>query len=66
MKKFAILGAGTWGSALANMLVNMGHEVTVWSPDQKEIDELNLTRKHKHLEGCEINKNIGSQKKKED
>lgn len=59
MKKFAILGAGTWGTALANMLVNMGHDVTVWSPDQKEIDELNLTRKHKHLEGCEINKNIG-------
>lgn len=58
MKKFAILGAGTWGTALANMLVNMGHEVTVWAPDQNEIDTISSTRKHKHLEGCKVNDKI--------
>lgn len=58
MKKFGILGAGTWGTALANMLSNMGHEVKVWSPNEEEIAQINLTRKHKHLPTCEINLNI--------
>lgn len=35
--KVGILGAGGWGSALANLLAGNGHEVTVWSIDQKEI-----------------------------
>ena len=29
MIKFAILGAGTWGTALGNMLINMGHQVSI-------------------------------------
>lgn len=35
--KIGILGAGGWGSALANLLAGNGHEVTVWSIDQKEV-----------------------------
>ena len=58
MKKFGILGAGTWGTALANMLVNMGHEVTTWSPNVEEISNLNKTYKHKHLPTCELNRKI--------
>ena len=58
MKKFGILGSGTWGTALANMLVNMGKEVKVWSPNQLEIDNLNLTHKHPHLPTCDLNPKI--------
>lgn len=58
MKKFGILGSGTWGTALANMLVNMGKEVKVWSPNQQEIDNLNLTHKHPHLPTCDLNPKI--------
>lgn len=59
MKSFAILGAGTWGTALANMLSEMGHKVDVWSPSGQEIENLTVNRIHPHLPGCKINKNIG-------
>jgi glycerol-3-phosphate dehydrogenase (NAD(P)+) len=35
--KIGVLGAGGWGSALANLLAGNGHEVTVWSIDQEEV-----------------------------
>ena len=47
--KIGILGAGTWGVALAKMLSNEGKSVTVWSAIEKEIDELQKTRRHKNL-----------------
>lgn len=37
MKKICILGAGSWGTALAVLLSNNGHEVTVWSIDPEEV-----------------------------
>ena len=58
MKTFGILGAGTWGTALANMLENMGHHVTVWSPVEEEVNKLNKERIHKHLPDTPINKDI--------
>ncbi|MCR5823295.1 MAG: NAD(P)-dependent glycerol-3-phosphate dehydrogenase [Lachnospiraceae bacterium] len=35
--KITILGAGTWGTALAILLDSNGHEVTLWSAVEKEI-----------------------------
>ena len=49
MASIGVLGAGTWGVALARMLVNAGHEVTVWSALPAEIDELSRTRRQKNL-----------------
>ena len=40
MSKVSFLGAGSWGTALAIMLAQNGHEVTVWSAVQAEIDML--------------------------
>ena len=37
MKSIGVLGAGTWGMALARMLAISGHQVTVWSAIEKEI-----------------------------
>ena len=31
MSNIGVLGAGTWGIALARMLCNNGHRVSVWS-----------------------------------
>ena len=31
MSKVSFLGAGSWGTALAIMLANNGHEVTLWA-----------------------------------
>ena len=54
MKKIGVLGAGTWGMALARMLCNSGHDVTVWSAIEREIDEFSVTRRHPNLPGMEI------------
>ena len=54
MIKIGVLGAGTWGMALARMLQNSGHQVTVWSALEREIEEFSLTRRHPNLPGMEI------------
>ena len=38
--KVSVLGAGTWGTALAILLAENKHEVTIWSKLPKEIEEL--------------------------
>ncbi len=59
MKKIGVLGAGTWGMALARMLCVHGHDVTVWSAIEKEIDEFSVTRRHPNLPGMEIPRELG-------
>lgn len=38
MKKICVVGAGSWGTALTNLLACNGHEVTVWSISKEEIE----------------------------
>ncbi len=47
--KIAVIGAGTWGMALARLLCVSGHDITVWSALPEEIDELNKTRRQRNL-----------------
>ncbi len=42
--KISVLGAGTWGTALAILLSNNGHTVTLWSKLQREIEALEADR----------------------
>ena len=44
MTKVGILGAGSWALGLALLLDHNGHEVTVWSKVQAELDEISNTR----------------------
>ncbi|GEK29293.1 NAD(P)H-dependent glycerol-3-phosphate dehydrogenase [Furfurilactobacillus siliginis] len=39
--KIAVLGAGSWGSVLANLLTENGHEVTLWSHKASQVAEMN-------------------------
>ena len=48
MSKVSFLGAGSWGTALAIMLAKIGHEVTMWSAVEAEVDMLAENREHKH------------------
>ena len=52
--KIAILGAGTWGAALASLLKTNGCEVTLWSAIQNEIDMLRKNGEHKNLPGAKM------------
>lgn len=58
MKRIAVLGAGTWGVALARMLSNTGGIVTVWSALESEVRELSETRTHPNLPGVDIPEEI--------
>ena len=58
MKSIGILGSGTWGTALANLLTSIGHDVTLWSKFEQEIDDLIKTKRHRNLPNVEINENI--------
>ena len=46
MAKIGIIGAGTWGTALAVLLNNNGHEVTIWSIIPEEVEMLRTKDKH--------------------
>lgn len=48
MAKAGIIGAGSWGTALAMLLHKNGHEVTVWSVIEAEIAM--LLKEHEHKE----------------
>ena len=58
MSRTAVIGSGTWGSALAMLLSHNGHEVTVWSAFQEEIDGFLATRKHPNLPGADFPESI--------
>lgn len=47
MAKTGIIGAGSWGCALAGVLDKNGHEVKVWSALQEEIEMLKREHEHK-------------------
>jgi glycerol-3-phosphate dehydrogenase (NAD(P)+) len=54
-----VIGAGSWGTALAIMLSNNGHQVTLWSWLQAEAELLNKERESKEfLPGVKIPKDI--------
>jgi glycerol-3-phosphate dehydrogenase (NAD(P)+) len=55
MAKTSVIGAGSWGTALAINLANNGHQVTVWSLLEDEVNMLSTQREHKDkLPGVKI------------
>lgn len=59
MERISVIGAGSWGIALANLLAGNGHDVTVWSIMKDEIEM--LEKNHEHLDklpGVKLNDSI--------
>lgn len=55
MSKVSILGAGTWGCALAILLAGKGHDVTIWTKIENEARMLDENRKAiKNLPGAQL------------
>lgn len=39
--KFAVIGAGSWGTTLANLLSNNGHDVILWAREPEVVEGIN-------------------------
>jgi glycerol-3-phosphate dehydrogenase (NAD(P)+) len=51
--RFAVIGAGSWGSALALHLAHSGHEVTLWARDEKHVSAMRSAGENRaYLPGC--------------
>ena len=59
MKQVAVLGAGAWGTTLAQVLIDAGQEVLVWGRNGEVVDEVNtLHTNKKFLPGVNLPKQI--------
>ena len=47
MANVGVIGAGSWGTALAILLCKNGHNVTMWSYNKKQVDLLLAERENK-------------------
>lgn len=54
MIKTAVLGSGGWGTALAILCHNNGHEVVLWGKFEDEIKQLDSLRENPLLKGVKI------------
>lgn len=67
MKKIAVIGAGAWGTALAQNLANSGHDVLIWAHESDVADAINT--KHENttfLKGIRLNEMIKATNNKDD
>jgi glycerol-3-phosphate dehydrogenase (NAD(P)+) len=58
MDKISLLGCGTWGSAVAQVLAEKGLAVTAWQRHKEKAAAMTRTRKHPNLTDLEFNENI--------
>ena len=47
-KPFAVLGAGSWGTALAMQLARAGHDTLLWSHDPDHVKQMRAERCNQH------------------
>jgi glycerol-3-phosphate dehydrogenase (NAD(P)+) len=59
MSYVAVIGAGSWGTTLANHLATKGYDVSMWAYEQKLVDEINRTSINSvYLPGIPLSNNL--------
>lgn len=59
MKKIGVIGAGSWGTALAITLSGKGHQVKIWDVNPEHLKELAANRENvRYLPGIRFNDNL--------
>jgi glycerol-3-phosphate dehydrogenase (NAD(P)+) len=62
IRKIAVLGAGAWGTALANAAAQPGREVVLWARDRQHVAELLAARENKRrLPGVKLSEGVTPQ-----
>ncbi len=59
INKITVLGAGVWGSVIAQHIANIGYKVTVWEYSQKLLEDIkNSGGRHPHIPDFKFHDNI--------
>jgi len=59
MKKIGVIGAGSWGTALATVVAGKGNKVKIWDINEKHLKSMEENRENvNYLPGVKLNENI--------
>ncbi len=57
--KIGVIGGGSWGTALAELLAVQGNEVLVWCHEPELVESINTTHEnHLFLQGFSLSKSL--------
>jgi glycerol-3-phosphate dehydrogenase (NAD(P)+) len=59
-QRIAVVGAGAWGTALANCAARAGRDVTLWARDAAMVAQLTATRENPRLPGIRLDERIAA------
>jgi glycerol-3-phosphate dehydrogenase (NAD(P)+) len=61
IEKIAVVGAGSWGTGLANVFADTGQHVTLWGRDEEIVKSINERHENpKYLKGIALNPKLKS------
>jgi glycerol-3-phosphate dehydrogenase (NAD(P)+) len=60
INRIAVIGAGAWGTALANAAARAGREVILWARDPATIAALTATRESPRLPGIKLDERVAA------
>jgi len=60
LQRIAVVGAGAWGTALANCAARAGRDVTLWARDAAVVAQLTTTRENPRLPGVRVDPRVAA------
>ena len=59
VKRVAVIGGGSFGTVIANIIAHNGHETRLWMRDAEQVESLNATRQNAlYLPGLELHERV--------